>query len=89
MADLIAGQVQLYFDGVSGSLANVRGGKLRALGVTSATRAEVLPDVPAIGEFVPGYDASGWYGIGAPKDTPAEIIDKLNAETNTALAARS
>ena len=87
VTDLLAGQVQLYFDGVSGSLANVRSGKLRALGVTTAARAEVLPDVPAIGEFVPGYEAGGWYGIGAPRNTPAEIISKLNTDINASLAA--
>jgi tripartite-type tricarboxylate transporter receptor subunit TctC len=86
VADLLGGQVQLYFDGISGSLAYVRTGKLRALGVTSPTRADVLPDVPTVGEFVPGYEATGWYGMGAPRDTPPEIIDKLNAEINTSIA---
>jgi tripartite-type tricarboxylate transporter receptor subunit TctC len=86
VTDLLAGQVQLYFDGISGSLQNVRSGKLRALGVTTAMRADVLPDIPAIREFVPGYEASGWYGLGAPRNTPAEIIERLNAETNAALA---
>ena len=64
----------------------IRAGKLRALAVTTATRSEALPDVPTVGEFVPGYEASGWYGIGAPRNTPAEIIDKLNKEINAALA---
>ncbi len=83
---LLSGQVQLYFDGVSGSLEHVRAGRLRALGVTSAARAEVLPDVPSIGEFVPGYEAGGWYGIGGPKDLPAEIVERLNTEINASLA---
>jgi len=83
---LLAGQVQVYFDGISGSLEHVRTGRLQALGVTSATRAGVLPEVPSLSEFVPGYDASGWYGIGAPKGIPAEIVDRLNAEINAVLA---
>src|SRR5579862_1906106 len=86
VADLMGGQVQVYFDGISGSLAYVRAGKLRALGVTTAQRADVLPDVPAIAEFVPGYEASGWYGIGVPKDVPAEIVDRLNSDINACLA---
>jgi tripartite-type tricarboxylate transporter receptor subunit TctC len=87
VTDLLAGQVQVYFDGISGSLEHVRSGKLRALGVTTATRADVLPDVPSLAEFVPGYEAAGWYGIGAPRTTPADIVDKLNAEINAGLAA--
>jgi tripartite-type tricarboxylate transporter receptor subunit TctC len=86
VADLIGGQVQLYFDGISASLDHVRSGRLRALGVTTAERADVLPDVPAIAEFVPGYEANGWYGIGVPKNVPAEIVDKLNREINAGLA---
>ena len=86
VADLIGGQVQVYFDGISGSLEHVRSGKLRALGVTTARRADVLPDVPSIAEFVPGYEAGGWYGIGVPKDVPAEIVDRLNREINASLA---
>jgi tripartite-type tricarboxylate transporter receptor subunit TctC len=86
VTDLLGGQVQVYFDGISGSLEYIRAGKLRALGVTSAARAAVLPDVPSLAEFVPGYDVSGWYGIGAPKDTPAAIVDKLNTEINAGLA---
>lgn len=86
VTDLIAGQVQLYFDGVSASLDHVRSGRLRALGVTSAERAGVLPDVPTIAEFVPGYEAGGWYGIGVPRNTPVEIVDKLNKEINASLA---
>ena len=86
VTDLISGQVQVYFDGVSGSLDHVRSGRLRALGVTSAERADVLPDVPSIAEFVPGYEAGGWYGIGVPKNVPAEVVDKLNREINACLA---
>jgi tripartite-type tricarboxylate transporter receptor subunit TctC len=86
VTDLISGQVQVYFDGVSGSLDHVRSGRLRALGVTSAERADVLPDVPTIAEFVPGYEAGGWYGIGVPKNVPGEVIDKLNKEINASLA---
>ncbi|HLH94396.1 MAG TPA: tripartite tricarboxylate transporter substrate binding protein [Xanthobacteraceae bacterium] len=87
VADLLGGQVQVYFDGIAASLELVRAGKLRALGVSSATRSIVLPDVPSLAEFIPGYEVSGWYGIGAPRGTPAEIIDKLNMEINAALAA--
>ena len=85
VADLLAGQVQLYFDGISASLEYVRSGKLRALGVTTTERADVLPNVPTIAEFVPGYEAAGWYGIGVPKNVPAEIVDKLNREINASL----
>ncbi len=74
------------FDGVPGSIEYIRAGKVRALAVTTAVRLEVLPDLPTIGEFVPGYEASAVNGIGAPKNTPAEIIEKLNAEINAALA---
>ena len=68
------------------SIEYIRTGKLRALAVTTATRSEALPDIPTVGEFVPGYEASAWYGIGAPKSTPAEIVDKLNKEINAGLA---
>jgi tripartite-type tricarboxylate transporter receptor subunit TctC len=86
VTDLISGQVQVYFDGVSGSLDHVRSGRLRALGVTTAERADVLPNVPSIADFVPGYEAGGWYGIGVPKNVPAEVVDKLNREINAGLA---
>ena len=86
VADLIGGQVQVYFDGVSGSLGYIRSGKLRALGVTSAQRSNVLPDVPSIAEFVPGYEADGWYGIGVPRNVPAAIVDRLNKDINASLA---
>jgi tripartite-type tricarboxylate transporter receptor subunit TctC len=86
VTDLIGGQVQVYFDGVSGSLDHVRAGRLRALGVTTAERADVLPNVPSIAEFVPGYEAGGWYGIGVPRNVPAEVVDTLNREINASLA---
>jgi tripartite-type tricarboxylate transporter receptor subunit TctC len=86
MPDLIGGQVQIMFDLAVSSIEEIRAGRLRPLGVTTATRIEALPNVPPIGDFVPGYEASGWQGIGAPKNTPAEIIDKLNKEINAALA---
>jgi tripartite-type tricarboxylate transporter receptor subunit TctC len=86
ITDLIAGQVQVMFGAVMGMIEHVKAGKLRALAVTTATRSEVLPDIPTVGDFVPGYEASAWFGIGAPNDTPAEIVDKLNREINAALA---
>jgi tripartite-type tricarboxylate transporter receptor subunit TctC len=86
LADLIGGQVQVMFDGVPASIEHIRAGRLRALAVTTATRLEVLPDIPMVADFVPGYEASGVHGIGAPKNTPAEIVDRLNRETNAALA---
>ena len=86
MTDLIGGQVQVMFDTMPSSIAHIRAGKLRALAVTTATRSEALPDVPTVADFVPGYEASAWFGIGAPKGTPAEIVEKLNREINAALA---
>ena len=86
LTDLLGGQVQLYFAGVASSIEYIRAGRLRALAVTSATRSEVLPDIPVMGEFVPGYETSVWFGIGAPRNTPAGIIDKLNKEINAGLA---
>jgi tripartite-type tricarboxylate transporter receptor subunit TctC len=86
VADLIGGQVQVYFSGVATAIEYIRAGRLRALAVTTATRWEGLPDIPAIAEFVPGYDSSQRYGLSAPKQTPAEIVDKLNREINSALA---
>ncbi len=74
------------FDAATSSMGYLRSGQLRPLGVTSATRLDVLPDVPAIDEFVPGYEAMGWQGIGAPRDTPADIVDKLNGAINASLA---
>jgi tripartite-type tricarboxylate transporter receptor subunit TctC len=86
LTDLIGGQVQVMFDPLPSSIEHIRAGKLRPLAVTTATRLEVLPNVPTVGEFVPGYEAILWQGIGAPKHTPAEIVDKLNQEINAALA---
>ena len=86
LPDLIAGQDQVMFDVVLSSIGHIRAGKLRPLGVTTATRLAVLPDVPPIGDFVPGYEASSWDGIGAPVNTPPEIIATLNREVNAALA---
>jgi tripartite-type tricarboxylate transporter receptor subunit TctC len=86
LTDLIGGQVQVMFDTLPSSIEFIKAGKLRALAVTSAERVEQLPEVPTIGEFVRGYDAIGWNGIGAPKNTPPEIIEKLNKEIATALA---
>jgi tripartite-type tricarboxylate transporter receptor subunit TctC len=86
LTDLLAGQVQVMFDPVGEAIGYIKAGKLRALAVTSAARLAVLPDVPAVGEFVAGYEASGWSGMGAPKNTPAEIIDTLNKEINAGLA---
>jgi tripartite-type tricarboxylate transporter receptor subunit TctC len=83
---LIGGDVQAMFDGIASGIGHIRAGEVRALAVTTATRLEALPDVPSMGEFVPGYEASGWYGIGAPKNTPAEIVNRLNNEINAALA---
>jgi tripartite-type tricarboxylate transporter receptor subunit TctC len=87
ITDLLGGQVQVYFGSVAGSIEHLRTGRLRGLAVTSATRSELLPDLPAMAEFLPGYDVSSWSGIGAPKNTPTEIIDKLNREINAALAS--
>ena len=84
--DLLAGQVQVIFTPISGVIGYIRTGQLRALAVTGATRSPTLPDIPTVGEFVPGYEASGWEGIGAPKNTPAGIIDKLNEAVNAVLA---
>jgi tripartite-type tricarboxylate transporter receptor subunit TctC len=86
VTDLLAGQVQVYFDPIPNSIGYIRAGKVRPLAITTATRSEVLPDVPTVGEFVPGYEASFWFGVGAPQATPAEIVDKLNKEVNAALA---
>jgi tripartite-type tricarboxylate transporter receptor subunit TctC len=86
LADLVAGQVPVMFDTVATSLEFIRAGKLRALAVTSAKRSEVLPDLPTIAEFVPGYEATGWNGIGAPRNTPVEVLDKLHTAINACLA---
>src|SRR5262245_24031583 len=86
LTDLIAGQVQVMFADTPSSIEHVRSGKLRALAVTTAERSEILPGVPTVGEFLPGFQASNWFGVAAPRNSPPEIIDKLNKEINVALA---
>ncbi len=86
LIDLLGGQVQVAFDPMPSSIEHVRAGRLRALAVTTAIRSEALPDVPPVGDFVPGYESSTWYGVGAPRNTPPEIVEKLNREINSALA---
>ena len=86
LTDLIGGQVQVMFENPLSSIEFMRAGKLRPLAVTTATRSEVLPDLPTIADFVPGYEASGWFGVGVPKGTPDEIVDKLNKEINAILS---
>jgi tripartite-type tricarboxylate transporter receptor subunit TctC len=86
LTDLLGGQVQVMFSASSVSLESVKAAKLRALGVTTSARWEAMPDIPTVSEFVPGFEASAWFGVGAPKDTPAETIDKLNNAINAALA---
>jgi tripartite-type tricarboxylate transporter receptor subunit TctC len=85
LTDLIAGQVQVEFDNLASSIEHIRAGKLRALAVTTAMRSDALADIPTIAEFVPGYEASAFFGIGAPKGTPVDVVDKLNKEINAAL----
>jgi tripartite-type tricarboxylate transporter receptor subunit TctC len=85
LTDLLGGRVQVIFDPLGEAIGYIRSGRLRALAVTSATRAAAVPDVPTVAEFVPGYEADGWSGMAAPKNTPVEIIDKLNKETNAGL----
>jgi tripartite-type tricarboxylate transporter receptor subunit TctC len=85
LIDLLSGQVQVMFDTVPQSIEYIRDGKLRALAVTTATRSDVLPDVPAMGEFVPGFEAGSWWGVGVPSHTPVEIVDLLNREINAGL----
>jgi tripartite-type tricarboxylate transporter receptor subunit TctC len=86
LADLISGQVHVLFDNLPSSAGHIKGGRIRALAVTSAQREPSMPDLPTVGETVPGYEATAWFGIGMPKGTPREIIDKVNAEVNRALA---
>jgi tripartite-type tricarboxylate transporter receptor subunit TctC len=86
MPDLLSGQMQVMFGVMPASLGYIRDGRVRALGVTSAKRQDVLPDVPAIAEFLPGYEASGWYGVAAPAGTPPDVVARLNKEVNAALA---
>ena len=85
LTDLIGGQVQVYFSSTGSAIEYIKGDKIRALGVTSAQRSTALPNIPAIGEFVPGYEASAWYGLGVPRNTPASIVERLNKEVNAAL----
>jgi tripartite-type tricarboxylate transporter receptor subunit TctC len=86
LTDLIGGQVQVMFDNLPSSVEHIKSGKIRALGVTTAKRADAVPDVPTIGESVPGYEANVWYGIAAPKGTPPAIVDKLHQAVNVVLA---
>ncbi len=86
LTDMISGTVHVMFDNMPSSLPHIQAGKLRALSVTTAKRSDALPDIPTVGETVPGYEASAFFGMGVPKGTPAEIIDKLNKEINAALA---
>jgi tripartite-type tricarboxylate transporter receptor subunit TctC len=86
LTDLLGGRVQVMFDAITSSIEHIKTGKLRALAVTTAMRLEALPEIPSMSEFVPGYEASGWNGLAAPKNTPAEIVDRLNKEINAALA---
>jgi tripartite-type tricarboxylate transporter receptor subunit TctC len=89
LIDLLAGQTQVMFEGIASSIGYIRASKLRALAVTTATRSAALPDVSTIGESLPGYEASGFFGVGAPKNTPAEVVDRLNREINAGLADAS
>ena len=86
VTDLLAGQVQVMFDTMSTSIEYIRAGKLRALAVTAATRTQALPDIPTMDDFVPGFESNSWQGVGMPKQTPAEIVEKLNNEINASLA---
>jgi tripartite-type tricarboxylate transporter receptor subunit TctC len=86
LTDLIGGQVQVLFISAGASIQYIKSGQLRVLGISSSTRSEAMPDVPTVGESVPGYEVSSWFGIGAPKNTPADIVDKLNKEINAGLA---
>ncbi len=86
LIDLLGGQVQVMFDTMPGSIQNIKAGNVRALAVTTASRAEALPELPDVADFVPGYESSQWYGLGVPATTPVEIVDKLNKAVNAALA---
>jgi tripartite-type tricarboxylate transporter receptor subunit TctC len=88
LTDLLGGQTQVYFAGISAAIEHIRAGRVRALAVTSATRLPVLSDVPTVGEFVPGFEASGWTGIGAPRNTSADIVATLNTLADSRLKAR-
>jgi tripartite-type tricarboxylate transporter receptor subunit TctC len=86
LIDLMGGQIQVLFDVMTSSIEYIKAGKLRALAVTTATRSEALPDIPTVGEFVPGYEASAWYGVGVAKNTPDDVVTRLNQEINLGLA---
>jgi tripartite-type tricarboxylate transporter receptor subunit TctC len=86
LTDILAGQVQIIFDNLPASIEHIKAGRVRALAVTTATRCETFPDLPTVAEFVPGYEASPWWGLGAPKNTPTDIINTLNKEVSSALA---
>jgi tripartite-type tricarboxylate transporter receptor subunit TctC len=86
MADLLAGQVQVGFATMTASIGHIRADRLRAVAVTTLQRSDALPGIPSVSEYLPGYEASSWFGIAAPKDTPAEIVDSLNRQTNAGLA---
>jgi len=86
LTDLLGGEVHVMFDSIAPSIEHIRAGKLRALAVTTTTRSEALPDIPTVADFVPGYEASAFFGIGAPKSTSAEIVERLNKEINATLA---
>lgn len=86
LTDMISGQVQVMFDNIPTSIEHIRAGKLRALAVTGSARSELLPDIPTVADYIPGYEASAWYGLGAPRGTPPEIIEKLNTTVNAILA---
>src|SRR5262249_48866377 len=86
MTDMLSGQVQVTFGTTASTIEYIRAGTLRALAVTTATRSEALPDLPTLAEFLPGYDASAWFGVGAPRSPPAAIVAKLNTEINACLA---
>jgi len=86
MTDLLGGQVQVFFTPMISSIEYIKAGRLRALAVTTATRSDALPDIPTVGDFLPGFEASAWGGVGAPKNTPADIIGKLNKEINAGLS---
>jgi tripartite-type tricarboxylate transporter receptor subunit TctC len=85
ITDVLGGQVQVYIGGSAGTIEHIRAGRLRALAVTAATRSQALPDVPTLGQFLPSFEASGWQGLGAPKNTAPEIIDTLNRAVDAAL----
>src|SRR5262249_13028897 len=86
LTDLLAGQVQVLFDAMPSSIEYIRAAKLRPLAVTTATRSDVLPDIPTVGNYLPGFEASTWFGVGVPRGTPAETVERLHKEINEALA---